>query len=99
MQLHGDSVSEFNEKPQTTEGFINGGFFVCDSKRIWDYLPNDKKLTLEQEPMRRLSEKKELLAFRHTGFWQPMDTLREVTLLNDLWAKGKAPWKTWKDGP
>jgi glucose-1-phosphate cytidylyltransferase len=99
MRLAGDQVSEFNEKPQATEGFINGGFFVCDGKRIWDFLPNDKKLTLEQEPMRRLSEQQQLQAFRHTGFWQPMDTLREFTLLNDLWAKGKAPWKTWKDVP
>jgi glucose-1-phosphate cytidylyltransferase len=99
MRLSGEAVSEFNEKPQATEGFINGGFFVCDSKRIWDVLPNNKKLTLEQEPMRMLSEKNELQAFRHTGFWQPMDTLREFNLLNDLWAKGTAPWKTWKDGP
>ena len=99
MRLSGEGVSEFNEKPQATEGFINGGFFVCDSKRIWDVLPPDRKLTLEQEPMQKLTEKGELQAFRHTGFWQPMDTLREYTMLNDLWAKGKAPWKTWKDGP
>ncbi|MFO0597371.1 MAG: glucose-1-phosphate cytidylyltransferase [Myxococcaceae bacterium] len=98
MLLSGDAVAEFNEKPQATEGFINGGFFVCDSKRIWDFIPNQKKLTLEQEPMRHLAEKNELLAFRHTGFWQPMDTLREFNLLNDLWAKGVAPWKSWKDG-
>ena len=98
MRLNGEAVSEFNEKPQATEGFINGGFFVCDSKRIWDVLPPEKKLTLEQEPMRRLSEKNELQAYRHTGFWQPMDTLREFNLLNEMWASGKAPWKTWKDG-
>lgn len=97
MRLAGDAVSEFNEKPQTTEGFINGGFFVCDSKRVWDFLPNERRLTLEQEPMRQLSERGELGAFRHTGFWQPMDTLREFTLLNDLWAGGRAPWKTWRD--
>jgi len=99
MRLSGEAVSEFNEKPQATEGFINGGFFVCDSKRIWDVLPNERKLTLEQEPMKQLAEKNELHAFRHTGFWQPMDTLREFNLLNDLWAKGQAPWKTWKDTP
>jgi glucose-1-phosphate cytidylyltransferase len=99
MRLTGDQVAEFNEKPQTTEGFINGGFFVCDSKRIWDFIPNQKKLTLEQEPMRDLSEKDQLQAFRHTGFWQPMDTLREFTMLNNLWSSGKAPWKSWKDGP
>jgi glucose-1-phosphate cytidylyltransferase len=99
MRLSGEAVSEFNEKPQATEGFINGGFFVCDAKRIWDVLPSDKKLTLENEPMRRLTEQGELQAFKHRGFWQPMDTLREFNLLNDLWAKGQAPWKTWKDGP
>jgi len=99
MRINGDEVSEFNEKPQATEGLINGGFFVCDARRIWDYLPAKKSLTLEQEPMRQLAEKGELRAFRHTGFWQPMDTLREFNLLNELWAKGKAPWKTWKDGP
>ncbi len=98
MRLTEEMVSEFNEKPQATEGFINGGFFVCDAKRIWDVLPFDKKLTLEQEPMRQLSAKSELQAFRHTGFWQPMDTLREFTLLNELWGSGRAPWKTWKDG-
>jgi glucose-1-phosphate cytidylyltransferase len=99
MRLEDDAVTEFNEKPQATEGLINGGFFVCDARRIWDYLPMQKSLTLEQEPMRQLTEKSELRAFRHTGFWQPMDTLREFNLLNELWAKGKAPWKTWKDGP
>jgi glucose-1-phosphate cytidylyltransferase len=98
MRLNGAAVSEFNEKPQTTEGFINGGFFVCDAQRIWDYLPYQHKLTLEQEPLRQLSEKNELQAFRHTGFWQPMDTMREYLLLNELWNSGKAPWKTWKEG-
>jgi glucose-1-phosphate cytidylyltransferase len=99
MRLENAAVTEFNEKPQATEGLINGGFFVCDSRRIWDYLPMQRSLTLEQEPMRQLAGKAELRAFRHTGFWQPMDTLREFNLLNELWAKGKAPWKSWKDGP
>ncbi len=98
MRLEGDSVSEFNEKPQTAEGFINGGFFICDGRRIWDFLGDDRKTTLEREPMQRLAESNQLVAYRHTGFWQPMDTLREYTLLNDLWARGAAPWKQWKDG-
>lgn len=97
MRLEGDAVSEFNEKPQTSEGFINGGFFVCDGRRIWDYLPFDPTLSLEREPMQRLSQIGELRAMRHAGFWQPMDTPREFALLNDLWATGKAPWKIWKD--
>jgi glucose-1-phosphate cytidylyltransferase len=96
MRIDGPKVSEFNEKPQTTEGFINGGFFVCDAKRIWDYLGTDKKTTLEREPMQRLADDGQLSAFKHTGFWQPMDTLREYTLLNELWSSGKAPWKAWK---
>jgi glucose-1-phosphate cytidylyltransferase len=98
MRLDGDRVSEFNEKPQASEGFINGGFFVCDSRRIWDYLGEGRGVVLEREPMQRLADEGQLGAYRHTGFWQPMDTLREYTLLNELWAKGQAPWKTWKDG-
>jgi glucose-1-phosphate cytidylyltransferase len=99
MLLTGDNVSEFNEKPQATEGFINGGFFVCDAKKIWDYLGTDRHTTLEREPMQKLADASQLQAYRHTGFWQPMDTLREFTLLNDLWAHGRAPWKSWKDTP
>jgi glucose-1-phosphate cytidylyltransferase len=95
MRLQEDAVSEFNEKPQATEGFINGGFMVCDSKRIWPFLGENPKTTLEREPMQKLSEAGELMAHRHTGFWQPMDTFREYTLLNELWASGKAPWRVW----
>ena len=86
-------VTEFNEKTQTTEGFINGGFFVLDGRRIWDYLGSDPQAILEQEPLRHLTRDDQLVAFPHTGFWQPMDTFREYTLLNELWASGKAPWK------
>jgi glucose-1-phosphate cytidylyltransferase len=95
MLLEGERVSEFNEKPQASEGFINGGFFVCDAKRIWPYLGESPSSVLELEPMRRLSRDGQLLAYKHTGFWQPMDTLREYNLLNELWAGGKAPWKLW----
>jgi glucose-1-phosphate cytidylyltransferase len=96
MRLAGDQVSEFNEKPQTTEGFINGGFFVCNTQRFFQSLGDDPRTVLEQEPMKALAEQGELVAYRHPGFWQPMDTYREYTLLNDLWARGSAPWKTWK---
>lgn len=95
MGIDGTVVREFNEKPQATEGFINGGFFVFDARRAWSYFGGDPKTVLEREPMQHLARDGELVAFRHTGFWQPMDTLREYTLLNDLWAKGLAPWKTW----
>jgi glucose-1-phosphate cytidylyltransferase len=95
MRIDHDVVTEFNEKPQATEGFINGGFFVLDAKRIWSYLGTDPQTILEREPLRRLAADRQLVAFPHTGFWQPMDTAREYGMLNDLWAKGNAPWKTW----
>lgn len=88
-------VAEFDEKPQTTGGFINGGFFVFDSRRIWDYVAAGTESVLEREPMRRLAREGQLAAYEHSGFWQPMDTLREYNLLNDLWAAGRAPWKVW----
>jgi glucose-1-phosphate cytidylyltransferase len=93
MVMEGDTVGEFNEKPQATEGFINGGYFVFDAKRIWDYLSPADSTVLEREPLQRLAREGELRAYRHTGFWQPMDTLREYQLLNDLWASGRAPWR------
>ncbi len=96
LRIDGAQVSEFNEKPQTSEGYINGGFFVCDSKRIWDYLDDDPKVVFERDPLQKLSGDNQLSAFTHGGFWQPMDTLREFNLLNDLWAHGDAPWKAWK---
>jgi glucose-1-phosphate cytidylyltransferase len=95
MRIEDGAVTEFNEKPQATEGFINGGFFVLDAKRIWDYVGTDPKTIFEREPLRRLAADRQLVAFPHTGFWQPMDTAREYGLLNDLWTAGKAPWKTW----
>jgi glucose-1-phosphate cytidylyltransferase len=95
MLIDGGAVTEFNEKPQTSEGFINGGFFVLDGRRIWKYLGEDRATILEREPLRSLARDRELHAFPHTGFWQPMDTSREYGLLNDLWASGKAPWKSW----
>lgn len=95
MRIAGGAVREFNEKPQATEGFINGGFFVFDAKRVWDYIPADPKLVLEREPLRRLAADGELMAYPHTGFWQPMDTVRDYALLNDAWSSGHAPWKVW----
>ncbi|GAO01373.1 glucose-1-phosphate cytidylyltransferase [Anaeromyxobacter sp. PSR-1] len=95
MRIDGARVTEFNEKPNASEGFINGGFFVLDARRIWPYIGDDARTVLEQEPLRKLARDGELVAFPHTGFWQPMDTAREYGLLNDLWARGVAPWKTW----
>jgi glucose-1-phosphate cytidylyltransferase len=87
-------VTEFNEKPQTSGGQINGGFFVF-SRRVFDFLSGDSREILEQEPLRQLAARGELMCFSHEGFWQPMDTYREFELLNDLWARGQAPWKIW----
>jgi glucose-1-phosphate cytidylyltransferase len=90
LALDGDRVSEFSEKPQTGEGWINGGFFVFEPG-IFDYLDGDDSV-LEREPLERLAADGELMAMRHHGFWQPMDTLREKELLETLWASGEAPW-------
>jgi len=96
MQIDGSRVTEFNEKPQTSEGFISGGYFVFDSRRVWDYIGENPAVILEREPLQSLTRAGELAAFAHEGFWQPMDTAREYTQLNELWASGRAPWKTWK---
>jgi glucose-1-phosphate cytidylyltransferase len=97
MRLSDGAVVEFNEKPQTSEGFINGGFFVLDGRRIWDYVPPDPDLVFEREPLQRLTRDGQLAAYPHTHFWQPMDTPREYNLLNSLWAAGNAPWRVWTD--
>jgi glucose-1-phosphate cytidylyltransferase len=94
LVLDGASVREFFEKPQTGEGWINGGFFVFDPE-VFDYLGGDET-ALEHEPLRRLAAEGKLMAFRHGGFWQPMDTLREKQLLEALWESGRAPWKAWE---
>jgi glucose-1-phosphate cytidylyltransferase len=84
-------VHKFLEKPQTEQGWINGGFFVLD-QRIWDYVSDDEDLVFEGEPLQRLARDGQLVMFEHRGFWQPMDTYREWSLLNDLWHSGNAPW-------
>ena len=92
LALDGDRVAKFEEKPQTGEGWINGGFFVFEPK-VLDYIAGDET-TLEGEPLERLAADGQLMAYRHTGFWHPMDTLRDKQFLESLWASGKAPWKT-----
>jgi glucose-1-phosphate cytidylyltransferase len=90
LNLSGDRVCEFSEKPQTGEGWINGGFFVFEPG-VFDYIAGDETI-LEREPLERLAAEGELMAFRHPGFWQPMDNLRDKQLLDSLWNSGKAPW-------
>jgi len=87
------SVRTFDEKPKGDGGMINGGFFVL-SPKVLDYIENDSTMW-EQAPLRRLAQEEELMAYEHHDFWQPMDTLRDKHLLEDLWQAGDAPWKIW----
>jgi glucose-1-phosphate cytidylyltransferase len=94
LNLKGNKVTTFLEKPKGDGGMINGGFFVLSPKVI-DYITDDKT-TWEREPLERLAQEGELAAFPHHGFWQPMDTLRDKLHLEELWQLGKAPWRVWK---
>lgn len=94
LGIEEDLVTSFHEKPQTGQGWINGGYFVF-SKSIFEALPDDPEITLEEGVLRDLSESRELSVFHHAGFWQCMDTLREKKLLESYWQSGRAPWKLW----
>jgi glucose-1-phosphate cytidylyltransferase len=94
LVIDNQRISLFDEKPQTGEGWINGGFFVLEPQ-IFDYIENDS-MPLERSPLQRLAAEGQLAAYKHNGFWQCMDTLRDVQLLEKLWAEGKAPWKIWE---
>ena len=94
MRLDEERVLEFTEKPAGDDAWINGGFFVL-SPRVRDYLDGDATVW-EREPLQRLAAEGELSSYRHSGFWQPMDTLRERDRLQSLWESGEAPWKTWR---
>jgi glucose-1-phosphate cytidylyltransferase len=89
----GDLVSEFTEKPQIGEGWINGGFLVFEPA-VFDYLEGDES-SLEADAMERLAADNQLVAYRHEGFWQCMDTMRDMRLLQSLWTSGNAPWRVW----
>lgn len=93
LDIDGERVRSFQEKPKGDGAMINGGFFVL-SPRVLDYIHDDGTLW-EQEPLQRLAADGELMAWQHTGFWQPMDTLRDKANLEELWASGQAPWKVW----
>lgn len=93
LQLDGNNVKGFSEKPRGDGGLINGGFFIL-SPRCIDLVDSDK-CSWEGAPLTRLAADGQLMAFEHKGFWQPMDTLREKNMLEELWASGKAPWKVW----
>ena len=93
LQVEGESVTGFIEKPEGDGGWINGGFFVLEPS-VLQTIKGDET-TWELEPLKGLSAKSELHAYRHRGFWQPMDTMRDRQYLEELWAAGKAPWKNW----
>jgi len=95
MKLDGERVADFKEKPQAGEGWINGGFFVFEPG-VFKYLVGDATV-LEAEPLERLCRDGQLMAWRHEGFWQCMDTLRDRQTLEAQWASGSAPWKMWQD--
>ena len=93
LNLSGDYVTEFHEKHTGESSWINGGFFVFEPE-IFDYLQNDSTV-LERAPLETLAKEQKLSAFKHNGFWHPMDTLRDKKYLEDLWTSEKAPWKIW----
>jgi len=95
LAFNGNQVIEFSEKPQASEGWINGAFFVLEPK-VLEYIEGDHT-QWEREPMERLAREGELMAYRHHGFWQCMDTMRDKRLLQELWNSGNAPWKIWRD--
>ncbi len=95
LQLEDDQITEFSEKPQIGEGWINGAFFVLEPE-IFDYIDGDMT-HWEKEPLERLARDGQLMAYKHNSFWQCMDTIREKKLLESLWESGKAPWKIWED--
>ncbi len=95
LELSGDKITSFTEKPQIGEGWINGAFFVLEPE-VMEYITSDEMM-FEQDPLVRLAQDGQLMAYRHEGFWQCMDTMREKQILNDAWHSGAAPWKIWKD--
>ena len=95
MKVADGVVTEFDEKPSTAEGYVSGGFFVFQ-REFFDYLDDDPELMFERAPLQQLARDGELAVFPHSGFWMGMDTYREFTELNRLWAAGDAPWKVWE---
>jgi len=94
LVVKGNRVTVFNEKPQVAGSYINGGFFFFN-RRFFSYLFEEESCTLEREPLEKLAKDGELMVYRHHGFWQCMDTYRDLELLNRLWKSNKAEWKIW----
>lgn len=94
LSFEGDMVREFTEKPQVGEGWINGGFFVLEPS-VREFIANDET-PFELDPLERLAQEGQLMAYKHDQFWQCMDTMRDVRLLENHWSEGHAPWKVWR---
>ena len=89
-----NAIRSFMEKPQGDGNWINGGFFVCEPQ-VFDYIADGEHVIFERDPLETLAKQGQLNAYKHSGFWQPMDTLRDKQFLTDLWTTNKAPWKKW----
>lgn len=96
LNIEGNIIKEFIEKPKGDGGWINGGFFVCEPE-IFSYIKEGDQTIFERSPMENLAKEHQMAAFKHTGYWKPMDTLRDKHQLSSLWDSGKAPWKVWDD--
>jgi glucose-1-phosphate cytidylyltransferase len=96
LNLQGNLVTEFAEKPKGDGSWINGGFFVCEPN-IFDFITEGDATIFERSPMEKLAKANQMSAFKHEGFWKPMDTLRDKQELETKWATNKAPWKLWND--
>lgn len=97
LKIEGDnSISSFLEKPKGDGSWINGGFFVCEPE-VFDFITEGDQTIFERCPLENLAKSENLNAFKHSGFWQPMDTLKDKTMLTDLWLEHKAPWAKWLD--
>ena len=96
LQVSGELVQSFREKPQVEEGWINGGFFVFN-RRVFDYIEGDDTV-LEREPLERLAAEEQMAVYRHNGYWRCLDTARDMEFLNAEWNSGQAPWEVWSAG-
>ena len=94
LDLDTDKVLSFQEKPDGDRNWINAGYFVCEPE-VFDYIPEGDSTSFERQPLESIAKAGRMHAFRHTGFWKPMDTLRDNTELNEMWDQGVAPWKVW----
>ena len=94
LVIKDDKVIEFKEKPKGDGSWVNAGFFVCDPG-VLEFIPEGDQIVFEQKPLQDLAKKEEIYTYRHRGFWMPMDTVRDKSILCKLWGSGEAPWKIW----